>query len=202
MPFQTSTPRAPLRIGSRAPSEIEEGVTTRARTLLDCLRGLPVDEALAVADSALRHGFSHRLLSAVAASARGPGSLQARRIAALADPHAANPFESALRAAATAVPGLAVRPQVPIYEPHFLGRPDLVDERLGIILEADSFEWHGRRAALRRDARRYDEFAVRGWLVLRFAWEDVVHDQPWVSAILRAAVAERAVRRCVTCRAA
>jgi very-short-patch-repair endonuclease len=183
-------------------SEIDDGVATKARTLSDCLRGLPFDEALAVADSAVRHGFSPRLLKGLAAAARGPGSAQFRRVARIATADAMNPFESGLRAIADGVVGLRVRPQVSIYDPHFLGRPDLVDERLGIILEADSFEWHGSRAALRRDARRYDEFVVRGWLVLRFAWEDVMHDQPWVRLMLEAAVAERADRRCLTCRAA
>jgi very-short-patch-repair endonuclease len=120
----------------------------------------------------------------------------------MATAEAANPFESALRGIAVDVDGLNVRPQVSIYDPHFLGRPDLVDERLGIILEADSFEWHGSRAALQRDARRYDVFVVRGWLVLRFAWEDVMFDQTWVRSILEAAVAQQADRRCVGCRAA
>ena len=94
------------------------------------------------------------------------------------------------------------RPQVSMIDPHFLGRPDLVDERLGVVLEADSFEWHGSRTALRKDAKRYDEFVVRGEPVLRFAWEDVMYDQPWVRSVLEAAVAERADRRCATCRAA
>lgn len=191
-----------LRWGDLHSSELDDGVTTRARTLVDCLRGLPFDEALAVADSALRAGFSSRLLRGLVAGAGGPGAAQMRRVARLATPEAANPFESGLRAIAVDVSGLHVRPQVSIYDPNFLGRPDLVDERLGIILEADSFEWHGSRAALRRDARRYDMFAVRGWLVLRFAWEDVMFDQQWVRSVLEAAVAERADRRCTTCRAA
>lgn len=144
-------------------SEVDDGVTTRSRTLADCLRNLPFEEALAVADSALRHGFSPRLLSGLASGGRGPGSAQMRRVAGLASREKANPFESGLHAIAADVPGLHVRPQVAIYEPHFLGRPDLVDERLGIALEADSFEWHGGRAALTRDARRYDELVVRGW---------------------------------------
>ena len=183
-------------------SEIDEGVTTRSRTLADCLRNLPFSEALAVADSALRHGFSPRLLTGLATGARGPGSAQMRRVAVLASKDKANPFESGLHAIAAEVPGLDVRPQVPIYEPGFLGRPDFVDERLGIVLEADSFEWHGGRAALQRDARRYDELVVRGWLVLRFAWEHVMSDPLWVRSVLVAAVAERSDRRCVTCRAA
>ena len=72
------------------------------------------------------------------------------------------------------VPGLDVRPQVPLFAPaEFLGRPDLVDEDLRIVLEADPFEWHGDRAALRHDAR----------------------------SILEAAVAERAQRACPRCAA-
>jgi hypothetical protein len=183
-------------------SEVGDGITTRARTLGDCLRCLPFDEALAVGDSALRHGFSARLLAGLAAAARGPGSAQMRRVALLASADKANPFESGLHAIASGVPRLQVKPQVSVYDPGFLGRPDFVDERLGIILEADSFEWHGGRAALRSDARRYDEFVVRGWLVLRFAWEDVMFDPAWVASILAAAVAERSDQRCRACRAA
>jgi very-short-patch-repair endonuclease len=87
---------------------------------------------------------------------------------------------------------------VSVYASSFLGRPDLVDERLGIVLEADSFEWHGDRAALRSDAQRYNRFVVHGWLVLRFAWEDVMFRPDEVRAILEAAVAERTEhgRRC------
>jgi very-short-patch-repair endonuclease len=185
------------------PDEVTDGVTARDRTLLDCLRDSPFDEALAVADSALRDGFPPHRLARLAREARGPGSRQIRRVAAEARAEADNPFESALRAIALDVPGLTVRPQVPIFGPtEFLGRPDLVDEDLGIVLEADSFAWHGDRAALRDDARRYDLLVVHGWLVLRFAWEDVMFDAEWVRSILVAAVAERTDRRCRACRAA
>ena len=77
-------------------------------------------------------------------------------------------------------------------------RPDLVDEDLRLVLEADSFEWHGDRVALRDDARRYDLMVVNGWRVLRFAWEDVMFDQAWVREVLTAAVAER-TQRCSSC---
>ena len=56
-------------------------------------------------------------------------------------------------------------------------------------MEADSFEWHGKRAKLRSDCRRYDELVVDGWIVLRFGWEDVMFEQEWVESILRQAVA-------------
>jgi very-short-patch-repair endonuclease len=178
------------------PDDVVGLVTSRERTLLDCLRGDSVADGLAVADSALRDGFSPSMLRALARDARGPGSRQVRWISERADGRAANGFESALRAIALTVPGLRVVPQVSIREPAFLGRPDLVDEALGIIVEADSFEWHGNRVALARDTRRYNQFVVHGWLVLRFAWEDVMFHPLEVRAVLVAAVAERTERRC------
>jgi hypothetical protein len=122
-----------------------------------------------------------------------------RRIATLADGRAANAFESALRGIAVDVPGLNAVPQVSLYGTSgFLGRPDLVDERLGIILKAESFEWHGDQASLYRDAKRFNRFAVNGWLVLRFTWPEVMFNPTAVAFILRAAVAER-TERCSRC---
>lgn len=163
-----------------------EGLCTSAVTTLEmCGRRLPFDEALAIADSALRDGFPPAVLDEVARAARGPGSARLRRVAEHADPRAANPFESVLRAIALDVPGLAVEPQVRTRGGLGLDvRPDLVDRRLRLVLEADSFEWHGDRAALRRDARRYDLLVANGWTVLRFAWEDVMHEPDWVRAVL------------------
>jgi very-short-patch-repair endonuclease len=169
-------------------------VLDEVATLAHCLRRLPFDEALAVADSALRAGEDTALRQA-AALARGPGSKQVRRVAGLARAEAANPFESVLRAIALGVSGLRVEPQVLITSVEPWCRPDLVDRELRIVLEADSFEWHGGRAALARDARRYNLLVVDGWLVLRFAWEDVMLDPCYVGSVLRAAVAERAQRR-------
>lgn len=158
-------------------------------TLEQCLRHLPFDEALAVADSALRAGFGSQALAALADRARGPGSPQIVRVAQLATPDAANPFESVLRAIAIDVPGLCVEPQVVIRDGAFVVRPDLVDERLRIVVEADSFEWHGGRAALAADARRYNMLVVAGWIVLRFSWEDVMFRADEVRRVLAEAVA-------------
>ena len=170
-------------------------VTTREATLRDCLRLLPWDEALAVADSALRHGVTPATLKRVALSAHGPGGRQVRRVAGAASGQAANPFESGLRSVALDVEGLHVRPQVRVRLPERTVQPDLVDEDLMIAVEADSFEWHGGRADLEADAHRYNLLVVGGWLVLRFAWEDVMFDQPYVAAVLRAAVQQRTYRQ-------
>jgi very-short-patch-repair endonuclease len=170
--------------------DVDGDVTSREATLLHCLRELSFDAALAVADSALRDG-ERAMLRRVAAEARGAGAAQVRRVAAQARDEAANPFESVLRALALRVPGWRPEPQRWVELPDRWIRPDLVDEDLRIILEADSFEWHGSRSALRDDARRYDDLVAAGWLVLRFAWEDVMFDQEWVVAVIRKAVEQR-----------
>jgi very-short-patch-repair endonuclease len=170
------------------PDQVSGHATAQEATLHHCLTALLFAEALAVADSALRHGVTPATLRRVARSARGPGAPQARRVAELARAEAANPFESGLRAVAEDVPGLAVRPQVFVRGRTSRVRPDLVDEDLGLVLEADSFEWHGGRQALHRDARRYNDLVSAGWLVLRFSWEDVVLEPQRVHDVLVASV--------------
>lgn len=189
-----------LRAGRRADVElhwsplaetdvVDGWVTAPGRTFTDCCRDLPFDEALAIADSALRNGtLAEPTLLRLAQAMNGPGRSRCLRVARAATGRAANPFESVLRAIALEVPGLRVRPQVLVLEEPFTVRPDLTDEDLRIAVEADSFEWHGGRAALKRDCRRYNLLAVHGWLVLRFSWEDVMLVPEQVRSTLQAAV--------------
>lgn len=129
-------------------------VTSPRRTVIDCLRHASFDEALSVADSALRHSaLDADVLDSLASGIRGPGAIGARRVAGQASALAANPFESVLRAISLDVPGLRLVPQV----------------------------------VIRDDARRYNHLVVRGWRVLRFSWEDVMHDPAYVRGMLGAA---------------
>jgi len=178
-----------LHFAELEPGQKQDGVTTPETTIDHCLRRLPFADALTVADSALREGFGRQSLTEIAGKATGPGAPQARRVARLATPKAANPFESSLRSIAVDVPGLEVRPQVRIDDGAFMVRPDLVDEGLRLVLEADSFEWHGKRSALAEDTRRYNMLVVAGWTVLRFCYEDVMFDAEAVRRTLTEAVA-------------
>ena len=147
---------------------------------------MPFDEALAIADSALRHRDVTRTKLLRRAETM-PDRYRARclRVATLADERAANPFESVLRAIALGVPGLNVVPQAGI-DP--IGRPDLVDETLRLVVEADSFEFHGRRRQLKADCERYNAFVIAGWRVLRFSWEHVMFEPRYVREVLLGAV--------------
>lgn len=176
--------------------------TTRVQTVIDCARTLPFDEALSVADSALREARVTRgqLLEA-ARNAPRTGRSRAVRVVELADGRAANPFESCLRALALDVPGLTATPQLPITG---VGHADLGDAGLWLAVEADSFEFHALQEAFTYDIRRYTAMVRAGWTVLRFCWDDVMHRPEQVRAVLVDVVAlqRRAVRGCAACPAA
>jgi hypothetical protein len=177
-----------------APGDVAVGRHTAAiRTVVDCAAELPFDESLAVADSALRSGLVSRAqLEAAAREHPQRGRARVRRVVDLASPLSANPFESVLRAAA--VEAAATIPWVPQLAVSVAGRllhPDVACVELRIALEADSFEFHGARRALVSDCWRYDELTVAGWLVLRFAWEQVMFEYDWVVRMIAGAVARR-----------
>ncbi len=155
-------------------------VTSPTRTVVDCARTLPFAEALAIADSALRHGDvdAERLIQA-ATQVHGKGAKQVRRVAEHASRLSANPFESVLRAIALDA-GLHVLPQVTIRVAGKNLHPDVVDVDLRLALETDSWQWHASRKAHNRDCWRYTVLVVNGWTVLRFTWEQVMLDPEFV----------------------
>lgn len=179
---------AHIHRGELRPDQVDDGRTSLETTLEQCLRALPYDEALAIADSARRSGVGRGVFDDLADRVRGPGAVQVRRVCRNATDLAANPFESVLRAIAEDVDGLDLRPQVLINDGPFAVHPDLVDEKLRVVVEADSFEWHGKRSALASDCRRYNMLVIHGWLVLRFCYEDVMFHQDDVRHVLASVV--------------
>lgn len=169
--------------GRPARADVAAGVTSKASTLERCMRRLPFDEALCVADSALRSGFPRQELLRIGNAARGPGAPRVRRVSREANGLSANVFESSLRAEVLDILSFKPEPQVGIHGHGWSVRPDLVDVRLGIALEADSFEWHGTRDALSADARKYDLLVAAGWLVLRFSYEHVMTQPAFVRRV-------------------
>ena len=167
------------------PADVRHGVTIPLRTVVDCARSLPFDEALAVADSALRaRDVTRAELHEAADRAVGPGARQLRRVAAHASRRAANPFESVLRALCIEE-GFDLAPQLELWAPGLYAIVDLGSEELLLVVEAEGFEHHGTRKGLRKDCRRHTEFAVFDYSSLRYAFEDVMSDQPWVRWTLR-----------------
>jgi hypothetical protein len=174
------------------PEDIDGIVTSRERTLIDCMRNLPLDESVPIVDSAIRcDDFTSPEVITLGDSTRGRGRARIRAVAGAATSQSANVFESVLRAQTMLVPGLDAVAQLPVRLPgtrRFM-HPDLADERLGIAIEAEGFEWHGDSAALTRDCRRYNTLTQLGWHVIRFSWYQVMHDPAYVHRTLLEAVA-------------
>lgn len=156
-------------------------MTDPVRTVLDCAATMPLPEALAVADSALRIGRAqHAELVAPGGRRRGPGCGAARDVARLADERSANAFESALRGHLLLAGIDSFVPQHVIAADGVFAQVDLADPERKVALEADGYAVHGDRRRFARDLRRHDELATLGWLTLRFAWSHVMYEPGWV----------------------
>src|SRR5690349_10453960 len=140
------------------PDDVKGSVTSQVRTLVDCMRSLPWDEAVAIVNSAIRaDDFTQAEVQAIAERTRGRGRRRICEVAAAVTGQCANPFEAVLYAQALLIPGLHVVPQLEIKlpgTPRSL-HPDLADPGKKILVEAESFEWHGESARLTRDCDRY-----------------------------------------------
>ncbi|QWC83906.1 hypothetical protein KLP28_09690 [Nocardioidaceae bacterium] len=159
--------------------------TTPLQTVLDCASRLPLHEALAIADSALRAGAvgEHELIEA----ASGLGKSWRRRaleVVRAASPLADNPFESVVRAHAMEVPGLHLVPQV--FIPGY-GRADLADVDTALIVECDSFGFHSSRGSLLNDIERYNRAAGLALTLVRFGYEHA-HQPAYIQATLAGAL--------------
>jgi very-short-patch-repair endonuclease len=192
-----TNPTARVHWTRRLPHEdIDRGITTPLRTVLDCAASMPFPEALAVADSAVAQRFVRpEALVTAAAALRGPQRARCLRVAGLADHRAENPFESVLRATVLEAGVTGFEPQVRIELPRRVHFADLADVRRRLVLEADSFAHHGSRAALMRDCDRDNDLVAAGWTVLRFSWEHVMLRPQTVAAVVSETCARLDVRR-------
>ncbi|MGJ7441453.1 hypothetical protein [Aquipuribacter sp. MA13-6] len=177
-------------------SELAAGLTDPARTVVDCARLLPLPEALAVADSALRSGSIDPVdLDEAAAAVRGPGARQVRLVLVHADDRAANAFESTVRGTLLAAGITGFVPQLLVTGDGLLAAVDLGHPELKVALEADGYGVHGNRRAFAADLARHDELQAAGWITRRFAWEHVMFRPGWVVAQVRSALAQELVHR-------
>jgi very-short-patch-repair endonuclease len=179
-------------------SELERarGVTDPLRTVVDCARALPLREALAVADSALRSRRVDAVELVEAANAiRGPGARRARQVLELADDRAANAFESVLRGTLLAAGITGFVPQLLVTGEGLFAAVDLGHPDARVALEADGYAVHGNRRAFAADLARHDELQSAGWIARRFAWEHVMFRPAWVVDQVLSALDQRLVTR-------
>jgi hypothetical protein len=169
-------------LSDRDVAEGQGNVTSKRRTIVDCFRNLPYDEALAIADSAVRTGdFTQEEIAEIAESTKGCGR---RRIICVAEDlseKAANPLESVARAFTNLVPGLHMAPQLSVEVDEALTlHPDLGDPVLGVLVETEGFETHGTREGHESDCERYNVLTLLRWLLVRLTWGHVMENPAYV----------------------
>jgi len=173
-------------------------ITTVVVTVVDLARRLPVAEAVAVGDSALRQGLARleQLRTALLALPAGRGRDRVARVIALLDPRCGSVLESILRVL-LAEHGLRPQTQVEVRSRagRRIGRVDFAWPDRRLVVECDGFAYHADRARYRQDRRRGNALVLAGWQVLRFSWEDVVGLPDYVVATVRG-VLDAASRPC------
>jgi hypothetical protein len=172
-------------------------VTSPARTVVDLACSLPVRDAVATGDAALRDGVELGELLAVLERI-GPrrGIAAARQAIALLDASSESYGESVSRVLLHEHGVVPPLPQVLVYDRRgsFVGRVDFTWPALGVIGEFDGRVKYGRDLApeqdvaevLWREKQREDFLRELGWLVVRWTWADLHHPEQWLARLARA----------------
>jgi len=191
--------RAPLTAADRT---LRAGVpmTSPARTLVDCAREWPLDDAVVAMEAALLRGHTtpSDLTSAVAAARHWPGTPRAARAVSLADGRAESPLETRGRLSIIGS-GLPV-PQLQVEIRHRGALLAVVDgwyEEAAVAVEFDgrlkyTDPWRDRNAGqvLWEEKRREDELRSLGIRFVRIADADVERRWAPVAGRLRDLLAE------------
>lgn len=163
-------------------------VPTAVETVLQCAATLPLAEGVVIADSALRKRAVTRQELIVGARRwrRRPGSRQIRAVLRIVDARSESVLESLMRVllvtAGVAQPEL----QYVIRDGQaFVARVDLCWPLLRLVVETDGRRWHDPEDRRQADRRRDNALERLSWRVLRFTWEEVVHQPDYVVAMVR-----------------
>lgn len=84
-------------------------------------------------------------------------------------------------------------PNYPVLGEHgqILAEIDFADPGLKIAIEVDGRAFHSDRHSFERDRERQNLLVIRGWIVLRFTWERIVHDPEGVIVEVASVLARR-----------
>lgn len=174
-----------------------EGIwlTSELRTVLDLCRSLPLQEAVAVADSALRQELVtvEELTGALRELPAGVGRARVAHVLRLVDPQSGSVLESLCRVLLHLAGFAPEQTQLVVRTAggRWIGRVDFAWPSARLIVETDGFAFHADRASYRNDRRRGNALVLAGWRVLRFSWEDVVLHPDEVVEAVRQALTDR-----------
>lgn len=174
-------------------------VTSVARTILDCARLMPRDQAVVMADYALRRGLTKEAdLRAGLERVAGPGVSRARTVLTLADKRSESVGESRTRLICGDA-GIAVTPQVWLREADGtkFARVDLMVDGLPVVIEFDGvgkYVQDDDEVPVDPAVKHWEEKLRReriedhGYLVVNIYW-DMLDNPELVVAKIRRAIA-------------
>jgi very-short-patch-repair endonuclease len=162
-------------------------ITTRTRTLADCLRFLPIADAVTVLDRAQQVNRVNLKRVAEHLPARGTGTRQARQLlaAATGEHSPAERLATALLRQAK-IGGWRMNHRVEL-----AGRVVVIDIAFVdalVAVEIDGWAYHSDVDAFQRDRQRQNRLVAHGWRVLRFTYRDLVDRPDALVAEIRSAL--------------
>jgi hypothetical protein len=176
-------------------------LTSAARTVADCLRHLPADESVPIADGALADGVDPELVRSILTwQATWPYAARGDASSRLVDGRRQSWLESSSAVTFHRI-GIALpEPQMTIFDErgNFVARVDYLWEGLGIVGEADGWGKYGLPAAtgpgaasdpmraLREEKVRQDRLRDLGFEVVRWTLWDLTHPHALRARIDRA----------------
>jgi very-short-patch-repair endonuclease len=150
-------------------------VTSLERTVIDCARILPFEQALAIADSSLHAGArSERMQELVRHSAGSRNITRVREVLDALDGRSESAGETRLRILLTdwSMPAPVLQLQIPTAEGCF--RADFAWPDIKLIIEFDGqgkyFEYRPTPEVLMQERHRESLLIEEGWSVLRVRW--------------------------------
>lgn len=167
-------------------------VTTKPRTVFDCLRLLPRDDASSLLDRALQKRWItvDGLVGRVRRHGRRKGAPHLR---ALVDEASRGARSVAERLLHQGLHRAGIVGWTANHEVHdaagLIGVVDIAFAAAKLAIEVDGRAWHSAGDRFQRDRTRQNRLVNAGWTVLRFTWHDLDTDMPGVIATIRAALA-------------
>lgn len=167
-------------------------LTSRARTVFDCLRLLPERDSVDLLDRALQKRWI-TMAELAGRTTAFAGRRGAPRLVRMVRHAAAGTRSEAERLAATLLRRAGIGGWVgndPI-EDHsgLIGVGDLVFRKHKLVVELDGRAHHSSPAQFQRDRERQNRLVADGWTVLRFTWYDLTTRPHHVVATIQAMLA-------------
>lgn len=167
-------------------------VTSRDRTVFDCLRVVPHGEAATLLDRALQKGWItlENLETRVRARRGYPGSVRLQELLDGVTPGARSAAERLTHSVLTdgGITGWQANYSV-VVDGQVMALLDVGFPEVKLALEIDGRAWHSAAERFQHDRTRQNRLVNAGWTVLRFTWDDLTQRPHEVVAAVAAALA-------------